>query len=154
MSDRATIAEMLRTLSGGALQLDDQGQCVMQDPDGLVFRIEVPAAAAQVYWIAPLGAHRGPRDGVLFERLLKESFLALETRGTHLSIDPRAEQIVLWTSLPIEGLAPASLERMTMNFAEFAAEWARRIAEWRQAEPVAPQDDQMPGGEDLIAIRI
>lgn len=154
MTDRSTIADMLRDLSDGALQLDDQGQCIIQSPDGIVFRIEVPAAGDQVYWIAPLGPHRGARDGAVSARLLQEGFLALETRGAHLSVDPRAQEIVLWTSQPMAGLAATTFEKVTVNFADLAAHWVQRLAEWRQAEPAAQPEERLPDDAEMISFRI
>ena len=155
MTDRATLSDILRSLSGGALRLDDEGQCIIHDPDGTDFRIEVPAAGDRVYWIAPLGQHRGAQDSAISERLLTAGFLALDTRGAQLSIDPQTREIVLWISLPLAELAPATVEKVTVNFADLAGEWARRLIEWRQAEPSAPSADEFAqASEELISFRI
>ncbi|MBV0913420.1 type III secretion system chaperone [Anianabacter salinae] len=128
MGDRHTIHAHLQSISQGGLSLDEDGQCILQDDSGLVFRIEVPQASDRVFWIANLGRYTpGGADSALLEELMRLNHLGLETKGAQFSLASDEPQVVLWLSQELRLVTEEVFERVTLNFADLAIHWTAKL---------------------------
>ena len=117
---------------------DFEGKYTFKYKDTIDFTVEVSADETFLCVSAVLAELPANNNEVLLLRLLQLNYLGLGTRGTCLSVDDTAQNIVLWYSRPLAGLDAELFGNLVGSFLDTAETLQHRIQEDGDDAAISP----------------
>lgn len=139
MNSHDTVNQYLRHFSEfiGAplLKLNEQGVCAFSYQGRWQVVLELPEAATQLYFYAPLT--EVPLEGrlAMYEQALKFNAYCVKTHGATLALDPDPPRLLLCYVLPIEALNEVIFTNALNNFVQTLQELYEQLKIQPDGEP-------------------